>query len=61
MPKDTLKNSADGTRGGEDQMRDGSVTGASAKGYGEHAADGSEYNKYGNRLDYNKLATHSHK
>ena len=61
MPKDTLRNSADATRGGEDQVRDGSVSGASAKGYAEHSADGSSYNKYGNRIDYSKLASHSFK
>ena len=52
MAKDTLKST------GEDQMRDGSVTGSAAKGYLENAADGSSYNKYGNRADYNKLANH---
>ena len=61
MAKDTLKNAADATRGGEDQMKDGSITGASAKGYAEHHCDGSSYNKYGNRLDYNKLAAHAFK
>jgi hypothetical protein len=61
MPKDTLKNSTDATRGGEDQMRDGTTTGASGKGYAEHAADGSSYNKYGNRIDYNKLAASAFK
>jgi hypothetical protein len=56
VAKDTLKNATDATRGGEDQMRDGTVTGASAKGYAEHYCDGSSYNKYGNRIDYKKLA-----
>lgn len=52
MAKDTLKST------GEDQMRGGTVTGSAPKGYSEHAADGSEYNKYGNRIDYGKLAGH---
>jgi hypothetical protein len=59
VAKDTLKNATDAVRGGEDQMRDGTVTGASAKGYAEHYCDGSEYNKFGNRIDLNKLAAHS--
>jgi len=61
MAKDTLKNSADGTRGGEDQMKDGTLTGTSAKGYAEHHCDGSEYDKWGCRIDYNKLAAHNFK
>ena len=61
MAKDTLKNAVDGVRGGEDQMRDGSLTGASGKGYAEHYCDGSSYDKYGCRVDYNKLAAHSFK
>ena len=61
MPKDTLKNATDATRGGEDQVRDGTVTGTSGKGYAEHYADGSSYNKWGNRLDYSKLAASTFK
>ena len=56
MPKDTLKKTADGAGGGEDQMKGGTITGVSAHGYAEHHCDGSEYNKFGNRIDYNKLA-----
>jgi len=61
MAKDTLKNAADATRGGEDIIRDGTVTGTSAKGYAEHYCDGSSYNKNGNRIDYSKLAATSFK
>lgn len=56
MAKDTLRSTSDATRGGLDQMKPGTITGTSAKGYAEHAADGSEYNKYGNRTDYSKMA-----
>ena len=56
MAKDTLRSTTDATRGGQDQMKPGTVTGASAKGYAEHECDGSEYNKFGNRIDYSKLA-----
>lgn len=55
MPKDTLRKAGDTTNGGHDQVRDGTVTGTAAKGYGQHAADGSEYDKYGNRIDYSQL------
>lgn len=61
MPKDSLRNTTDATGGGHDQMKDGTLTGTSAKGYAEHHCDGSEYDKYGNRIDYNKLAAHSFK
>ena len=61
MPKDTLKNATDATRGGEDQVRDGTITGSAGKGYGEHYADGSSYDKWGCRFDYNKLAATSFK
>jgi hypothetical protein len=37
-------------------MRDGTVTGSAAKGYAEQACDGSSYDKYGCRVDINKLA-----
>ena len=56
MAKDTLRSASDATRGGLDQMKDGSLTGSAAKGYAEHHCDGSEYNKFGNRIDYSKLA-----
>lgn len=55
MAKDTLKTT------GEDQRKPGTVTGTSSKGYAEHECDGSEYNKYGNRIDYSKLSAHSFK
>jgi hypothetical protein len=61
MAKDALKNTADATRGGEDQVRDGTVTGTSAKGYAEHYCDGSSYNKWGNRADLSKHAATSFK
>lgn len=61
MAKDTLRNSTDATRGGEDQVRDGTVVGTSAKGYAEHHCDGSSFNKFGNRIDYSKLAATSFK
>lgn len=53
--KDTLRS------GSLDAMRDGSVTGSAAKGYSEHAADGSEYDKFGNRIEYGKLSGHNFK
>jgi hypothetical protein len=56
VPKDPLKKSTDAVGGGEDQMRDGTVTGSAGKGYAEHYADGSAYNKWGNKIDYSKLA-----
>jgi hypothetical protein len=56
MAKDPLRNSTDATRGGLDQVRDGTATGSAAKGYAEHYCDGSEYNKWGNRVDLSKLA-----
>ena len=49
MAKDTLKTT------NEDQ-RKVSAGGTAAKGYAEHEVDGSDFNKYGNRIDYNKLA-----
>lgn len=61
MAKDTLRLASDATRGGLDQMKPGTITGASAKGYAEHECDGSSYNKYGNRIDYSQLAAHSFK
>jgi len=61
VPKDTLKNATDATRGGEDQVRDGTVTGSAGKGYAEHYCDGSAYNKFGNKIDYSKLAATSFK
>lgn len=61
MAKDTLRSSSDATRGGLDQMKPGTTTGTSAKGYAEHECDGSSYNKFGNRIDYNQLAAHSFK
>ena len=62
MAKDTLRNTNDDATGkGLDQILAGTNTGTASKGYAEHAADGSEYNKFGNRIDYNKLAAHSFK
>jgi hypothetical protein len=54
VAKDTLKTT------NEDQ-RKVSPGGTSAKGYAEHEVDGSEYNKFGNRIDLNKLAATSFK
>lgn len=56
MAKDTLRSTTDATRGGLDQMKPGTTTGTSTKGYAEHEVDGSEYNKYGNRADLKKMA-----
>jgi hypothetical protein len=61
MAKDTLKNSSDATGGGEDQMKPGTITGSATKGYAEHECDGSSYDKYGCRIDLNKLASHTFK
>ena len=61
MAKDTLRSTTDATLGGLDMMKSGSTTGASAKGYAEHECDGSSYNKYGNRIDYKKLAASAFK
>lgn len=61
MAKDTLRNTSEATSGGLDQVRVGTVTGSAANGYAEHHCDGSEYNKYGNRVDLNKLASHTFK
>ena len=49
MAKDTLKST------NEDQRKN-TGGGTSAKGYAEHEVDGSDFNKYGNRIDYSKLA-----
>lgn len=62
MAKDALRNTSDDAANkGLDQIRDGTVTGTSSKGYAEHHCDGSEFNKWGNRVDYNKLAAHTFK
>lgn len=61
MAKDTLRLAGDATRGGLDQMKPGTVTGTSAKGYQECECDGSSYNKYGNRVDLSQLAEHTFK
>jgi len=55
MAKDTLRKTADAITGGLDKMKD-TGGGTSAKGYAEHEVDGSDYNRYGNRIDYSKLA-----
>jgi hypothetical protein len=55
VAKDTLKST------GEDQRKPGTFTGSAAKGYAEQECDGSEFTKYGNRIDYNKLASHTFK
>lgn len=60
MAKDTLRNASDATNGGLDQMKN-TGGGTSAKGYAEHEVDGSDFNKFGNRVDLNKLAAHSFK
>lgn len=60
MPKNTLKNSTDATRGGEDQMKDGTTfTGSTAKGYADFECDGSSYDRYGCRVDLNKVSSHT--
>jgi hypothetical protein len=56
MAKDTLRSTTDSTGGGLDQIKPGTTTGTASKGYAEHETNGSEYNKFGNRIDYNKLA-----
>ena len=60
MAKDTLRSTTDATAGGLDQMKS-TGGGTSAKGYAEHEVDGSDYNKFGNRIDYKKLAATSFK
>lgn len=55
MAKDSLKKTTDAVLQ-EDQVRDGTVTGSAAKGYGDFHCDGSSFNKYGNRVDYSKMA-----
>lgn len=54
MAKDTLKST------NEDQMKN-TGGGTSAKGYAEHEVDGSDFNKFGNRIDYAKLTSHTFK
>lgn len=49
MAKDTLKTT------NEDKRKD-TGGGTSAKGYAEHEVDGSDFNRFGNRIDYSKLA-----
>jgi hypothetical protein len=62
MAKDTLRKSSDvQVGGGVDASRDGTSTGSASKGYAEHACDGSDYTKFGNRIDYSKLAATSFK
>ena len=61
MALDTLRSASDSTGKGQDQRKPGTVTGTSAKGYAEHECDGSEYNKYGNRIQYSKLAASNFK
>ena len=62
MAKDTLRKDTDANGSvGFIQHRDGTITGTSAKGYAEHYCDGSEYTKYGNRIDYSKLAASNFK
>lgn len=57
MAKNTLRGASDHTGNTQpDQVRDGTVHGTSSKGYAEHHCDGSEYDKYGSRIDYAKLA-----
>ena len=61
MAKDTLRNDADAAgKTGQDQRKD-TGGGTSAKGYAEHEVNGSDYNKYGNRIDYSKLAASTFK
>lgn len=60
--KDTLRLAKDHNGNIQpDAMLPGTTTGTSAKGYAEHTCDGSEYDKYGNRIDYSQLAAHSFK
>ena len=61
MANDTLRSAGDSHTNRFERLRPGTVTGTAAKGYGEHEADGSEYDKYGNRIDYNKLTAHTFK
>ena len=49
MAKDTLKTT------NEDQRKN-TGGGTSAKGYGQHEVDGSDFNQFGNRIDYSKLS-----
>jgi len=54
MAKDTLSAS------NEDQRKN-TGGGTSAKGYAEHEVDGSDFNKFGNRIQYSKLAASAFK
>ena len=56
MAKDTLRLDSDANgKTGQDQRKD-TGGGTSAKGYAEHEVNGSDYNRYGNRIDFKKLA-----
>ena len=54
MAKDTLRST------NEDQRKN-TGGGTAAKGYAEHEVNGSDFNKYGNRIEYAKLAATSFK
>jgi len=56
MAKDALRAANDSATSGQDQMLTGTVTGSAAHGYGDFHCDGSSYNKWGNRVDYSKMA-----
>jgi hypothetical protein len=60
MAKDTLRPSGD-TAGGTEDQRKNTGGGTSSKGYAEHEVDGSDFNKFGNRITYSKLAATSFK
>lgn len=61
MAKDTLRSTTDATRGGLDKIKPGTTTGTAAKGYAEHECDGSDFDKFGNRIDYSKLTAKNFK
>jgi hypothetical protein len=64
LPQDTLRATADiaaKNSFGIPQMKPGTVTGSAAKGYAEFECDGSSYTKYGNRVDYSQLSSHTFK
>lgn len=54
---DTLRKTTD-IAGGihPDALRPGTVTGDASKGYGDFHCNGSEYNKFGNRVDLSQMA-----
>jgi hypothetical protein len=62
MAKDNFRtNASESTGKGHDQVRDGTAHGSTANGYDECFCDGSSYTKYGNRVDYTQLSSHTFK